>query len=226
MTPTRNRKRRLVTDRIRQPRQDRSQETMTRVLDAFEGLLRTRPYAQLMISDIAREAKTGASSIYARFRDKRSILLAVQDRLRERARSYFLELYDPDSWDDNGLEDALERMVRGNLAWHRQHRNIIKSSLLMDDRDILEAISNAFGPVNLKVSLLLQHHVPGLKQPVASDAAARILRLMLAIFHQMVIFGDIAATGHDLSDDELVRALVLAALAQLPPQAPKRRKVV
>jgi AcrR family transcriptional regulator len=196
---------------------------MTRVLDAFEGLLRSRPYAQLMINDIAREAKTGASSIYARFRDKRSILLAVQDRLRERARSYFLELYNPDSWADNCLETALERVVRGNLAWHRQHRNIIKSSLLMDDRDILQAISNAFGPVNPKVSLLLQRHLPKLKKAAADDAAARILRMMLAVFHQMVIFGDIAATGHDLSDDELVRALVLSALAQLSPQPPNRK---
>ena len=84
--PTRNRKRRIVNDRIRQPRQDRSQETMTRILDAFEGLIRSRPYAQLMINNIAREATTGAGSIYARFRDKRSILLAVQDRLRNRAR--------------------------------------------------------------------------------------------------------------------------------------------
>ena len=197
---------------------------MTRVLDAFEGLLRGRPYTQLMINDIAREAKTGAGSIYARFRDKRSILLAVQDRLRERARSYFLELYNPDSWTDHSLEKALERVVRGNLVWHRQHSNIIKSSLLMDDHDILEAISHAFGPVNLRVASLLQHHIPTLKKAGAINAAARILRLMLAVFHQMVIFGDIAATGHELSDDELVRALVLSALAQLPPQPPSRKK--
>src|ERR1700688_688431 len=129
---------------------------MSRILDAFEGLLRSRPYAKLMINDIAREAKTGAGSIYARFRDKRSILLAVQDRLRNRAREHFAELYDPRRWADTSLEKALERVVRGNLAWHRQHRNIIKSSLLMDDRDILEAISNAFAPVNLKFSLLIR----------------------------------------------------------------------
>jgi AcrR family transcriptional regulator len=222
MTPTRNPKRRPVHDRIRQPRQDRSQETMTRILDAFEGLLRGRPYTELKINDIAREARTGAGSIYARFRDKRSILLAVQDRLREHARSYFLELYDPGAWADASVEAALERVVRGNLAWHRQHRNIIKSSLLMDDHDILEAISNAFGPVNPKVSALLQHHLPKLKQGAADAAAARILRMMLAVFHQSTIFGDIAATGQELSD--LTQALVRSALAQLPPQLSRRRK--
>jgi AcrR family transcriptional regulator len=197
---------------------------MTRILDAFERLLRSRPYALLMIDDIAREAKTGASSIYARFRDKRSILLAVQDRLRERARAYFAELYNPDCWADTCLEEALERVIRGNLAWHRRHRNIIKSSLLMDDSDILEAISHAFSPINLRFSVLIQHHMPKLTKAVATDAAARILRMIMAVFHQMVIFGDIAATGHDLSDDELVRALVLSALAQLSPQFPSRKK--
>jgi AcrR family transcriptional regulator len=214
----------ILNDRIRQPRQDRSQETMTRILNAFEGLLRSRPYGQLMINDIAREAKTGAGSIYARFRDKRSILLAVQDRLRNRARDYFAELYDPDCWADAGLPNALERVVRGNLAWHRQQRNIIKSSLLMDDRDILLAISTAFSPMNLRFSLLIRHHMPNITKSGALDAAAKILRMMMAVFHQMVIFGDIAATGYELSDNELVRALVAAALAQIPMHSPSRKK--
>ena len=195
---------------------------MTRILDAFEGLLRNRPYAQLMINDIAREAKTGAGSIYARFRDKRSILLAVQDRLRNQARDYFSELYDPARWSDSSLEKALERVVRGNLAWHRKHRNIIKSSLLMDDRDILEAIANAFGPINLKLAVLIRHHMPGSTKAASVGAAAKFLRILMAVFHQMVIFGDIAATGHDLSDNELVRALVLSALAQVPSLAPAK----
>jgi AcrR family transcriptional regulator len=214
----------MVNDRIRQPRQDRSQETMTRILDAFEGLLRSRPYEKLMISDIAREATTGAGSIYARFRDKRSILLAVQDRLRSRARDHFAELYDPSCWTDTSLEKALERVVRGNLAWHRQHRNIIKSSLLMDDADILEAISNAFGPVNLRFSILIRHHMPKLTKAASVAAAARMLRVMMAVFHQMVIFGDVAATGHNLTDNELVSTLVQSALAQVPPPSPNRKK--
>jgi AcrR family transcriptional regulator len=197
---------------------------MSRILDSFEGLLRTRPYEKLKINDIAREAKTGAGSIYARFRDKRSILLAVQDRLRSRAREHFAELYDPACWADTSLKRALERVIRGNLAWHRQHRNIIKSSLLMDDSDILEGISNAFAPVNLRFSFLIRYHLPNLSKAGSIDAAARILRVVMAVFHQMVIFGDIAATGHDLSDNELVRALVLSALAQVPSQAPNRKK--
>lgn len=197
---------------------------MTRILDAFEGLLRTKPYAQLMINDIAREAKTGAGSIYARFRDKRSILLAVQDRLRSQARDYFAELYDPGCWTDASLEKALERVVRANLAWHREHRNIIRSSLLTDDGDILEAISNAFVPINSRFSVLVRHHLPHLTKAASMEAASKMLRLMLAVFHQMVIFGDIAATGHPLPDNDIIRALVASALAQAPPRSSGKKK--
>ncbi len=199
---------------------------MTRILDAFEELLQTRSYAQLKINDIAREANTGAGSIYARFRDKRSILLAVQHRLRERARSYFDELYNPQCWADTCLENALERVVRGNMTILQQNRNLIKSSLLLDDRDILESISNAVSPTNVRFASLLQHHLPKLTKLSATNAAAKTLRVMTAVFHQMAIFGDIAATGYDLSDDELVRALVLSALAQLPEPRPAGRKRV
>jgi len=190
---------------------------MTRILDAFEELLRSRSYEQLAINDIAREANTGASSIYARFRDKRSILLAVQDRLREQARSFFEELYTPDRWADTCLEEALERIARGHLSLHREHRSIIKASLIMDDRDILETISNAISFTNLKFSIMIQHHMPRLTKAAAIDAAARIIRLMTAVLHQMVIFDGVPPTGHYLSDDELVRTLVLAGLAQVSP---------
>ena len=55
-----------MNERIREPRQDRSQATMERVLDAFEKLLRKSSYETITINDIAAESSTGAGSIYAR----------------------------------------------------------------------------------------------------------------------------------------------------------------
>jgi AcrR family transcriptional regulator len=190
---------------------------MVRILDAFEKLLWRKPYDSLTISDIASEANTGAGSIYARFRDKRSILLAVQDRHRMRARSYFEELYTPACWPDSGIEEALERVVRGNLSWFRNNQHIVKAGLVLDDHDILEATVNSIRPTNASFSVLLQHHVLELTSAAALDAAVTILRLMIAIFQQMTIFGDIAPTGYKLSDKQLVGALVASALAQLFP---------
>ncbi len=191
---------------------------MVRILDSFEKLLQKKPYELLTISDIAREAKTGASSIYARFRDKRSILLAVQDRFRMRARSYFDKLFTPECWADSCIEEALERVVRGHLRWFRSHQNIVKTSLLLDDRDILQGTANSIRPTNITFSLLLQHHMPNLASAGAIDAAAKILILMIAVLQQLIIFGDVAPTGYELSEDDLVSALVTSALAQLSPE--------
>ena len=207
-----------MNDRIRQPKQGRSHETMVRILDAFEKLLLRKPYDLLTVSDIAREAQTGASSIYARFLDKRSILLAVQDRFRADAKSYFDELYTPACWDDSCVEEALERVIRGTLSWFRRHQNIVKTSLLLGDRDILEAAANSIRPINVTFADLLQHHLTELTSTEALETAAKILVLMVAVFHQRIIFGEVAATGHELSDDELVETLVVSALAQLFPK--------
>src|SRR6218665_4183893 len=70
---------------IRAPKQDRSQRTMDRISDATLKLLDERDYDSITIADIARTAKTGTSSIYARFKDKRAILLASHQAVRARA---------------------------------------------------------------------------------------------------------------------------------------------
>lgn len=121
-----------MNDRIHQPRQGRSQATMIRILDAFEKLLRKGAYETITINDIVTESSTGAGSIYARFDGKRSILLAVHARVRDRARRFFQALFDPETMAGESLEAAIERIARGMFAWHKRHRNVIKTSLLLD----------------------------------------------------------------------------------------------
>lgn len=204
-----------VSERIRKPRQTRSQETMIRVLDAFEKLLRKAAYETITINDIARESATGAGSIYARFDGKQSILLAVHARARGRARRYFHALFNPETKTDESLEVAVERITRGMLAWHKRNRNVIKTSLLLDDADIYQAISASFRPWNERLGLLLQARDPRVQAPAALSAASAILQITTAALQQWVIFGGISPIGADLSEEELVTAMVAAALGQL-----------
>ena len=95
-----------MNERIRQPQQTHSLETMIRVLDAFEKLLRNAAYETITISDIAKESATGVGSIYARFDGKQSILCAIHARARGRARRYFHALFNPEAKTDESLEVA------------------------------------------------------------------------------------------------------------------------
>lgn len=69
------------------PKQARSAETVERILDACEELLRDRPFDELTVLDIRNAADVSSSSMYARFRGKDAILLAVLTRYRERVRA-------------------------------------------------------------------------------------------------------------------------------------------
>ncbi len=192
---------------------------MIRIVDAFEKLLRKGAYETITINDIADESSTGAGSIYARFDGKRSILLAVHARVRDRARRYFRTLFKPGARVGEGLETAIERVVIGMFAWHKRHRNVIKTSLLLDDADIYRGISASFQPWNAQFALLLRTRDPTLSESRASIAATAILQITTAALQQRVIFGAISPIGRDLTDEEFVTAMVSAALGQLHGQA-------
>jgi AcrR family transcriptional regulator len=201
-------------DRIREPRQDRSQATMIRILDAFEKLLRTGAYESITINEIAAASSTGAGSIYARFDGKRSILLAVHARVRDRARRYFQALFDPDANRDESLEAGIERIARGMFAWHKKHRGVIKTSLLLDDVDIYRGISASFHPWNGQLALMLRARDPELSQELAATTATAILQITTAALQQWVIFGRVSPVGQALTDKELVAVIVAAAMGQ------------
>ena len=188
---------------------------MIRILDAFEKLLRTGAYETITIADIAKESSTGAGSIYARFDGKRSILLAVHARARNRARRYFHALFNPDLKVDENLEQAIERIVRGMFAWHRRHRNVIKTSLLLGDADIYQGISASFQPWNERLASMLRARDPSVSPKVAATAATAILQITTASLQQWVIFSPVSPIGSDLTDVEFVAAMSAAALGQL-----------
>ena len=188
---------------------------MVRILDGFEKLLRRGGYDTITINDLAKESSTGAGSIYARFDGKRSILLAVHARARDRARQYFHSLFSPAANSDETLEAAVERITRGMFSWHKRHCNVIKTSLLLDDADIYLGISTSFKPWNQRLAQMLMAREPVLPEARAASAATAILQITTAALQQWVIFGGISPIGADLSDEDLVAALVAASLGQL-----------
>jgi AcrR family transcriptional regulator len=204
-----------MNDRIRQPRQDRSQASMERILDAFEKLLLKRSYETITINDIAAESSTGAGSIYARFDGKRSILLALHARTRDRARKYYMGLFNPATRVDESLEQAIERTTRGMLNWHKRQRSVIKTSLLLGDADIYDGISASFRPWSEQLALLLKARGADLSDNAALAAAIAILQVTTAALQQWVIFGSIAPVGHNVSEEQLVRIIKAAALGQV-----------
>ena len=72
---------------ISKPRQNRSEETLRRILSACDRLIAKRPFEQISMQDIASEAGVSVGNLYNRFSDKDGLVNHViadhQARFRE-----------------------------------------------------------------------------------------------------------------------------------------------
>ena len=188
---------------------------MDRILDAFDGLIQKRPYDDITLADIAKRAGTGSSSIYARFKDKRAILLAVHQRVRERAVTRFEDICRPDRWTKVEIEQALTGIVASMLIWYRENHHVMKAALLLNDQIMYENIANSVHAGSIQLSYFIQDRVSGQTRLRAVRIADFVFRIMTATFQQIAIFDPISPTKDTLNDKQLIRGIVVAALAQL-----------
>jgi AcrR family transcriptional regulator len=68
------------------PQQDRSIRTQQTLLDALEHLLKTHPFDELTVAQIASEAGLTTGAIYRRFSDKRALLGAAFARFADKSK--------------------------------------------------------------------------------------------------------------------------------------------
>lgn len=64
---------------VQQPQQKRAIRTRNALLAALEELLKSRPFEQISIADIARQAGVAVGSVYRHFEDKTAFLAALLD---------------------------------------------------------------------------------------------------------------------------------------------------
>lgn len=92
------------------PRQARSKEVLTRVLDATTGLLAERSFGDIRLADILLAADVSSSSFYMRFRNKEAVLHVLFDRYYDESRVHIEELTTLLAASDD-LEDALGAVI-------------------------------------------------------------------------------------------------------------------
>src|SRR3954469_16924408 len=94
---------------IRPPLQNRSRESLERVLEAGQKLLEEEGWEGFTVQEVSRRAKVSIGSIYARAPSKDALILAVYDRAVERiAEENAAALASDEQWE--GL-DARELII-------------------------------------------------------------------------------------------------------------------
>ncbi len=75
---------------VRPPKQERSRETLERIVVAAEEVLDGRTFSDVSVEEILNRADVNKSSFYARFKTKEDLLPLLYERFTDRAREEFL----------------------------------------------------------------------------------------------------------------------------------------
>jgi AcrR family transcriptional regulator len=188
---------------IRPPRQARSIESTTRMLDAAEALIAEGGPDALTVDAVVSRAGTSTGAFYARFGDRLGLLAAVQerflDRLRNAAEAQADELADvPD------LQQALAILVGGFLTTFRANRHAF-NAIMVQNRgipDFRARGSQATERAAAQLRDLLAERSGQITHPDIARAADMTFRTLFALATQIVMMDESEVTGRTLSEQQ------------------------
>jgi AcrR family transcriptional regulator len=174
-------------DAVTAPRQARSQRTLERILDALGGLLAEKSFDQIAMAELAERAGCSVTSIYARFKDKWSMIAALHESFRDDAIGRVDAYLAPERWRRVAADAIIAETTAALVSAYDEQRHLMRAVLLTDDPRVYA-----------RAASLEQHVADRLLQalPVPTGAAAgwfrrRVrfgVRVVMAALQQMVLF--------------------------------------
>lgn len=187
-------------DRVMAPKQARSTESMQRILQALEQLLERKSFSEITMAEIEAQSGCGIATIYARFRDKDSILAALHESISERFKTGIDEATDPERWAGRPVEEASLKIARGIVSHYARNRNLLRAIMLLDDKEVYERAASLIRHASVRIQAVVAR-----KDQPDSKAYERQLDLgtkaAYALLQQRLVFHPIS-TGRFSPDDK------------------------
>jgi AcrR family transcriptional regulator len=113
----------------RPPVQERSRESLRRMLDAAEVVLAKHGLEGAILPRIAAKAGISAANVYRRFRDKDALMAAVFQRIRERSSVATAAQVDPETVRPIGLVQFSRNLIAGMIQNYRGDAGLIRAAV-------------------------------------------------------------------------------------------------
>lgn len=151
---------------VRPPRQQRSAETMERILDATEELLNGDDFEKIPVTTICATGGVSPSSFYSRFASKDALLRCLHERHLERMRVELIDELAALDWAHHSTRGMVERVIGIYVASRAVDERLQRTFMLASagdpsyvERDV-ELVERVLVPVALE--LLKRHPVDDL----------------------------------------------------------------
>jgi AcrR family transcriptional regulator len=160
---------------VKTPCQERSRDSLERILRTAEGLIRTKGFEALTVAEVVRRSHTSIGTFYARFRDKTALLHALQDRVHGREEMQMRERVAKVDWDLLSLEETVYALVAIKRAVTKGNEKLLEAFVVHGATDPLvrqRGYQYKAAIESLEVDVLMRHAAQiGHRDP---ESAARV----------------------------------------------------
>jgi len=166
---------------VKPPQQERTRQTLGRLLDAAEAMVADRGFDETSIADIAAAAGSSVGGFYRRFRDKDGLLQALHERFCEEARATADEALDPARWSGAPASEVVTQFTAFLVGIYREraglfraflHRSIVEPSVLQRQEELFEYLA-------MGLSAVLSDRLDPVRHPDPEFAVRFSLRVLL-----------------------------------------------
>lgn len=188
------------------PRQRRSHESLERILDAAESLIRERGYDEMTIAEVVQRSGSSVGSLYARFNNKLGLLRAVQFRYHARVQNDIFAAFSGDHPADEPLEEAVARIVNV-LSRHVLNEPELFRAFVLEavfDPGVRAQGERTNAQRRDKVVEVLLAHRAEIRHPDPERAARWFYTACMALLRERITFGEKAELSGAFSDAELI----------------------
>jgi len=184
------------------PRQARSIESTERMLIAAEQLLRSGGADAITVDALIARAGTSTGAFYGRFGNRDGLLEAMHERFLTGFGSQMSEAL-AHSLEADSLRSALAVFIDGLFAYVRTHRNTIAFHVLVNaNAPVMRAQGNRTTQrLTVMIEEIISHHLHDVPPERLTELADFVVRMLLGLSLQMIIFDDDEITGHAISPD-------------------------
>lgn len=112
---------------VKRPVQQRSQQTLERILQAAETCIAQVGFERATIADIVKLADSSVGSFYTRFKDKDALLRCLLDRFVDEVSVTIDSSLRPELWEDVDFEQVCERLIHFMMRMMRQRALLVKA---------------------------------------------------------------------------------------------------
>ena len=178
---------------MRNPKQKRSAESLEKVIQAAEKILRSHSLDDLTVAKLVEDSGVSVGAIYARFADKEGIFQELVSRFMRHTLREF-EKIDSGQWADMALPAAIDKIVSTNADIYFTHRGVLRALILRikltRDLDIQKALGAYSRKVGTDLLTLLQVHVDQIEHADPTEAINVSIETMTSMLRDYIILSE------------------------------------